>query len=107
MTGDMGERQTGTGLRITPGSSAHLTSETQTPKEVKVEEVKIEAKDVDVNANTNVREGSEIRKRKGLNNIVVLSGTVPKHLRLSKHNTLLHCYSYPCVVYDLLSLPLL
>jgi hypothetical protein len=69
-----------------------------------MEEVKIEAKDANVNANTNDREGSEIRQRKELNNIAV---TVSKHLRLSKHNTLLHCYSYPCAVYDLLLLPLL
>jgi hypothetical protein len=71
VTGDIGERQTGTGLRITPGSSAHLPSETQTPKEVKVEEVKVEAKDINANANTNDREGSEIRQRKGLNNIAM------------------------------------
>jgi hypothetical protein len=54
VTGDIGEWQTGTGLRTASGSSAHLPSGTQTPKSVEVEEAKA----------ANAREGSEMRERK-------------------------------------------
>jgi hypothetical protein len=53
VTGDMGERQTGTGLRTAPGLSTYLPSGTQTPKEVEEED-----------KTANAREGSEMRERK-------------------------------------------